>query len=197
MTGKLSLSCYTSCNSCHDRDCRETDNISRDSGHSSAGTPPLGPAREREQEWVHRRRRQHQPDTVSLCERGAACDTMSVHSLDMRRRHGDRFLEDRRPAIIPRKSLMIQNRNSPCSEATSIKSEVDTASRDRQLQQRGYLVIALSIVVCCCLLTCSTYLRNRCDSLNMVSWDLRSLNMDLKSRVVGQEQSVRLMEGWT
>ena len=151
---------------------RETDNISRDSGHSSAGTPEFakrGLLRDQDYQ-VYRRRGQHS---------------------DIGQRHGDRFIEDRRPAIIPRRSLVIQNsRTSARAEDSSQMSKV-AFSR----QQRGYLVIALSVVACCSLLTCSSYLRQRCDHLDMVTWDLTSLNKELSTRVVGQDHSVRQIKG--
>ena len=185
-------------------DPRETDNISRDSGHSSAGTPEFakrGFLRDQDYQ-VFRRQRRHQPDSLSLCDRGRGqhSDTASVRSLDFRQRHGDRFIEDRRPAIIPRKSLMIQNnRTSAQGEEASQKSKGDFVDNSeavaRARQQRGYLVIALSVVASCSLLTCSSYLRQRCDHLNMVTWDLTSLKEELRSRVVGQDHSVRQIEG--
>ena len=184
-------------------DTRETDNISRDSGHSSAGTPEFAKRGFlRDQEYQVYRRQRRQADSVSLCDRGQLSDNVSVRSLDIRQRHGDRLIEDRRPAIIPRKSLMIQNNQTHSrSEGASLNGkgafaeERKTVTQARHLQQRGYLVIALSVVICCSLLTCSSYLRQRCDNLNMVTWDLTSLKEDLRTKVVGQENSVRQIEG--
>ena len=52
-------------------DTRETDNISRDSGHSSAGTPEFAKRGFlRDQEYQVYRRQRRQADSVSLCDRG-------------------------------------------------------------------------------------------------------------------------------
>ena len=146
---------------------------------------------------MYRRQRRQPPDCVSLGDRGRGhqSDSVSVRSLDLRPRHGDRFTEDRRPAIMPRRSLMLQRTEEGPKTKVDFAEDRGKVAEARHLQQRGYLVIALSVVICAALLTWASYIRQRCDSLNMVTWDLASLKEDLDTKVVGQEHAVRQIQG--
>ena len=107
------------------------DNISRDSGHSSAGTPEFAKKHfnnnsvnnnnsrdvyTRPDEWYYRSRlnRKFQHDTYSLCDTrygtmgqdqvrtAQYSDGLSVQSLDLRNGVEERYCEDNRPPIMPR-----------------------------------------------------------------------------------------------
>ena len=152
--------------------CQETDNVSRDSGHSSgSSTSPTSPSLARP-DWTYRRIPSRHPDNFS------------VRSLELSRQ---------RPVIRPRRSLQanitqdIRREDNP---------EEETANNpDAPRLSLAYTVIATSLVIGSLAILVSAYTKHSCHLSNSVVWDLQQLKQQLRTKVIGQTQSIGRIEG--
>ena len=148
--------------------CQETDNVSRDSGHSSgSSTSPTSPSLARS-DWTYRRTPSCHPDNFS------------VRSLDMSRQ---------RPVVLPRRSLQanIRREDNPGEETAN--------NPDAPRLSLAYTVIATSLVIGSLAILVSAYSKHSCHLANSVVWDLQQLKQQLRTKVIGQTQSLGRIEG--
>ena len=142
--------------------CQETDNVSRDSGHSSgSSTSPTSPSLARP-DWTYRR----------------------TPSLELSRQ---------RPVILPRRSL--QASISPDSREDNPEEETANNPDPPARLSLAYTVIATSLVIGSLAILVSAYTKHSCHLSNSVVWDLQQLKQQLRTKVIGQAQSVGKIEG--
>ena len=124
------------------------------------------------QDWTFRRTPGRHPDSFS------------VRSLDLGRQ---------RPVIRPRRSLQSQSLGE---ERREDNPGEETANNEKAPRiSLAYAVIATSLVIGSLAILVSAYTKHSCHLANSVVWDLQHLKQQLRTKVIGQTQSIGAMEG--